>query len=91
MLPDYIDSIRQLVTGRVNGEEVIWLLDTANLYFVHGFGSGSSDSVHFMNLSSSIDLNVTNETRLVQYDTDSILVLSSEDIILLNCSVLSFD
>lgn len=90
-LPEYIDPIRQIVPGQVDGKEGVWILDSLSIYFVRGFGSLLDNNVHFMNLSSSIDLNVTNNTLLALYDMDQLLVISSEEIVMLNCSVLASD
>ena len=79
------------MTGRVDGTEGVWLLDTTNLYFINGFGKTSSHDIHYMNISDYLDLNITNSSRLAILDLDNLFILSNEEIVLLNCSHLALD
>ena len=85
-LPNYIDSVDQVLSGKVDGEPGVWLLSGAELYFAVGLG-GDRDP-QFFNISGLSGITAEpNASRLSQTaSSDGLFVITPLNITLLDCS-----
>ena len=64
----------------------VWLLDLEELYFVVGLDRRASGGVVFVDIGSSLGINVTDKSFIVVRDEESLYVFSSGIVQLLTCS-----
>lgn len=83
VLPDSISNIQQVATGMVQGRSGVWILDIHGLYFATRLEASSSN---FLNVSKTLELNVSQGSRLAMASVESLFLISPGSIALLDCS-----
>ncbi len=72
----------------MSGSGGLWLLTDSQLYFVHGLHGGLTEDVNFVNISEYLEIEVSPESYLVSQLDSALLIISPDNITLLDCSQL---
>jgi hypothetical protein len=91
--PSYISNITDIVSGQVDGAQGVWFLTLHDLYFIKGLqhSFADTDKIKYMNFTGKVNLNLTNSTILALLDEENLFVISSDEVVHLNCSTSSID
>ena len=86
-LPEDVDHIRQLVTGKLGGSSGLWLLTESQLFFVHGLHGSHPERAEFQNISMELDVEVTEDSYVATKLDSSLYVFSSFNVTYMDCSL----
>ena len=86
-LPSYVGSLRQIAHGSVDGEEGVWLLSETALYFALCLDGGDPGDVEFLNISSSVGMEIQEGSQIAVSGVNSgVYVITPTNISFLDCS-----
>ena len=84
-LPPFIDRIQQVSSGKVDGTEGVWFLTDSSLYFALNLDGGDPGRVQFVNVTSSLELEISPGSRLAVDAGGRVYVATPTNVTLLNC------
>lgn len=85
--PEEIDSVRQMVAGKVGGASGLWLLTESQLFFARNMYGGSPESAKFDNISQQLDLDVSLDSFIVPRLNSDLYLVSSFNVTYLDCKL----
>jgi hypothetical protein len=85
-LPEEVDEIHQVVTGKVGGAIGLWLLTETQLFFARGMLSNHPQNVTFENVSCQLDLEVAADSYIIPRWNNYLFIVSAFNFTYLDCS-----
>lgn len=85
-LPPYINSIQQISSGNLGGDQGLWFLTNSTLYFALNLDGGPPELVQFIDLSEGLEIDILPDSRIAVDITETLYVATPYNVTMLECS-----